>query len=48
MLKCGNLVDCWVCDDGDSGWGGRIMHCLYVFSSFSGSKYGKMGQLVSI
>ena len=33
MLKCGYLVEWWVCDDGDSGWGGRI-----VFSSFSESK----------
>ena len=37
MLKCGYLVDCWVCDDRDSGWGGRIMQSLHLFSSFSGS-----------
>ena len=35
MLKCGCLVEWWVYDDGDSGWGGRILQSLHVFSSFS-------------
>ena len=35
MLKCGYWVEWWVCDDGDSGWGGRIVQSLHVFSSFS-------------
>ena len=35
MLKCGCLFEWWVYDDGDSGWGGRIMQSLHVFSSFS-------------
>ena len=35
MLKCGYLVECWVCDEGVNGWGGRIMQSLHVFSSFS-------------
>ena len=36
MLKRGYLVEWWVCDDEDSGWCGRIMQSLHVFSSFSG------------
>ena len=35
MLKCGCLVEWWVYDDGDSGWGGRILQSLHVFPSFS-------------
>ena len=35
MLKCGYLVEWLVCDDGGSGWGGRIVQFLHVFLSFS-------------
>ena len=39
MLKYGYLLGWWVCEDGDSGWVGRIVQSLHVFfSSFSGSK----------
>ena len=35
MLKCSYLFECWMCDDGDSVWGGRIVQYLHIFLSFS-------------
>ena len=34
MLKCGCLVEWWVYDDGDSGWGGSnyaVFTCFFEF-----------------
>ena len=34
MLKWGYLVDCWVCDDGDSGWGVELCSLYMFFRAF--------------
>ena len=31
MLKCGYLVEWWVCDDGDSGWGVELCRLNMFF-----------------
>ena len=42
MFKCGHLVEWWVCDDGDSGWGGVELCSVYMFFSvFQGVNRGK-------
>ena len=34
MLKCGYLVEWWVCDDGDSGWGVELCSVYMFFRVF--------------
>ena len=41
MLKCGYLVEWWVCNDGDSGWGVELCSLFMFFRVFQGVNRGK-------